>query len=540
VAPPEAGSDLEYAQPATAEASADLVVGTADGIFPDDEDIPGSVLPGGVSADLDWDDEDAETHVFDRDDTEDLFADLAGRQGPYATEEADEEPVVRREIAGAAALLSQSGRAAAPLPQPEPPPVVQPFSVPADAAVEIPAPAPLPREMKPAEASVPAVSPSMPPEPARSSYAPSMPPTARSSNLAIYILSGVALVVVVAAVVFYFQHTSTGTATIAVSGPGGQPIETAKVYIDGQERCQFTPCKIEDLSPGEKRIRVVAGDQMGEQRVTIEGGGKHQITVAVAEAQATADAKPGRATLKMSSKLADVRVSVNGVDKGKLPLELRDLEPGTLSLKFEGGGDRYGVRSSSVELKPGETRVLDDIMLPLVKVKVTFELVTKGADVKLISSKTKRAESLDFKGKTLSKTLDTSESWTVEATKKNHEPFKKELSFDDGKSEQTVAIELDEKKVATAPTTGPVGTTTAPETKPETGGKATINVSALPVAKAIVDGRPIGSTPASATVSPGTHSVVCFHKKYGRKSRSVTVSAGQSKTVICRFKKKSD
>jgi hypothetical protein len=55
------------------------------------------------------------------------------------------------------------------------------------------------------------------------------------------------------------------------------------------------------------------------------------------------------------------------------------------------------------------------------------------------------------------------------------------------------------------------------------------------VSSVILDGRPVGTTPKiGVKVSAGSHSVV-FVKDGQRKTQSVTVGAGQTKTVVVRF-----
>jgi serine/threonine-protein kinase len=66
-------------------------------------------------------------------------------------------------------------------------------------------------------------------------------------------------------------------------------------------------------------------------------------------------------------------------------------------------------------------------------------------------------------------------------------------------------------------------------------GAATLNINSIPVSNIILDGRPVGPTPkVGVRVSAGLHTVV-FFKGTDRKNVSVTVSAGQTRTVAVRF-----
>jgi len=499
---------------------------------------PVNVLPGGAAADLDWDDHEESTSVYDRQD-HDLFEDL-GAKGNRA----DADDTARRAVASAAVLLKQSGGAAQPVSVPPPAP-----AAPAPSPV-IPAPAPVPREMAPAPAPVAqAVEP-------RVSYTPSLPPPAAAaapSRLA-WVFAALAVVALLVAGGLFFFGKRTGDVTIQVTR-SGKPIDGAQVFVDGQKRCDFTPCVIEGMTPGAKSIRVTYAGSVAQQQNTVEAGQKHQITITLddAAAQPTASVpEPGKlAGLKVNSDQKGVKLLVNGADKGTLPGERKDLDPGSLKLRF--AGDPYAALERTVDLKPGETLDLGNITLSMLKVKVTFKLDTAGAKVKLAPDGDKKlSEELDFRrDKEVQKTLDTTKKWTVEGTKKGFQDFSQDLAFADGKPEQTVHIELTEEGktpppvAATSPTppstAADTGTATKPETPPpSTGGMATLSINSVPPSKAIVDGRPVGSTPTTVQVPAGSHTVVFMHKDLGRKSVTVTVGAGETKVAAVRFKKKEE
>jgi serine/threonine-protein kinase len=54
-------------------------------------------------------------------------------------------------------------------------------------------------------------------------------------------------------------------------------------------------------------------------------------------------------------------------------------------------------------------------------------------------------------------------------------------------------------------------------------------------AQVALDGRPLGSTPKSVTVAPGSHTVVFAHPELGQKEQAVTLGPGQDKTVNATF-----
>jgi hypothetical protein len=541
IPPPAASSDRNgaHVQRNRPSDAPEVMVGTDfSGIFADQE-APGSILPGGVAADLDWDDAEESTAVFDRTD-HDLFENLEARGGRFGVDD-----TARRAVASAAVLLKQSGGAAAPVAVPPAP------AVPSGLGMPIPGPLPIPKDVTPAAAPAPYQS-----EQRGPAYAPPMQEPARAGGSKLgWVLAAFAIVALVVGGLVYYRGSRTGDVTITVTR-AGKPLDAAKVYIDGQPRCEFTPCVVEGLTPGTKAIRVTFGGAAAQQQATIEPGGKHQITVALDEGTAAPTGpEPGKlAALKIGGdpNQKAVKAFVDGVDKGTLPLELKDLQPGTVKLRLI-GSDAYAVTERTVELKAGETTDLGTVTLAMLKVKVTFQLETGGSKVKLISDGDKHEEEelKITKGKDVVKTLDTTKKWSIDATKKGYDELKQDISFADGKAEQTVKIELTETgkaaPIASAPptTTGtkteaPATTSTKTETPAPTGGMATLSVNSVPPSKAIVDGRPVGSTPTTVQVPAGSHTVVFMHKDLGRKSVTVTVGPGETKVAAVRFKKKEE
>ena len=496
-----------------------------------------SVLPGAAAAELDWDDDEEATAVFDRSEHE-LFDELRAK---HAHGE-------KRGVGAAAALLASSGRNARPVKTALP---AAP-KAPQDSLPRIPAPAPIPRDLS--HSSVPATA-AAPTDPPPNIQAAAAAKNSKWPLVAVFIAVAGLLV----GAFLYLRQSSASPVEILVTR-NGKAVEQANIYVDGQKKCEFAPCKLE-LKPGTKTIRVVSGLLAGSQQVDIKGGKEHSFSIALGEASAAAGATavaatatataapdgPGIVKLTTSSK-DEVKVSINGKAAGVMsadkPLEVSDLKPGTIKLRFE-GGDEYGVVEKQVELKAGETLDVDEIKLPLLKVKTTFELATKGATVKLIKEKDgkKSSSHLAFRGGKATKTLDTSYSWTLRATARGYEDLEQSLSFDDS-PKTTVKVELSKEEQVAATTSPSTPHTTAGggprrPPPPPSGGTGYINANSIPPSKVIIDGRPRGSTPVTGVrVSAGTHTVTFIHKTRGSKTRTVTVAKGQTKTAAVRFKKK--
>jgi hypothetical protein len=563
------------------------------------EEPSGSILPGHAVAELDWDDEEESTSVFDRS-ASDLFGDLARRP---RHDEPDETS--RRDVGKAAVLLASAGRqaktiasvpppsaavpsavvpsmpasslpipSAGPMPSLPIPSAPIPSHVPSMAAVSaipaldpmprIPAPAPVPRDISAAAMPTP-----MPePRPQHPSWAPNaapLPPATSPSRVSTptILLALFAVLAAVAGIFFYLRSSSAAQVEVAVSH-NGNTVENATIYVGGQRLCEFAPCKIK-LDPGKHDIRVTSGALSGRQSITVDGGKDVVITIALTTSTdgppvasssgptpAPAPETPPKVVLASGTAGAKIKVFVDGVDKGLLPVTLDQLKAGEVKLRFETGDpkekDKYGKVEKTLTLKPGETVELKDIKLPLLKVKVKFELKTRGAKVTL-QADGERESTLGFRGTSSQDTLDTSKRWTVRATLKGYQDFEKTLDFDGAGDELSVEIELQKEEekpapepVATNPGPGPTpGPTPGPEPpKPApTGDFGFINANSRPPSKVLIDGKPYGNAPVMGVkVKAGSHSVTFIHPELGTQGTSVTVAAGETKSASVVFKKK--
>ena len=63
----------------------------------------------------------------------------------------------------------------------------------------------------------------------------------------------------------------------------------------------------------------------------------------------------------------------------------------------------------------------------------------------------------------------------------------------------------------------------------------TVNLISLPSSEVAVDGNPVGHTPTTVRLPPGTHSVTFNHPEHGSKSVSVKVKAGKTTAAAVRF-----
>lgn len=480
---------------------------------------PAAAQPAAV--DMDWDDENEKTAVYDKQSSEDV-AQAVMRPLPAAG-----TPAPPPTSSAAAALLAKSGNVAPPMPRPASLPPGAPVPGPA-AAGDAVAPAPV------AQAE-----PTMLSEPRKS-----------GSKMGMLIAAVLALVVVgaLAAVGIVFLRPGTGTLKVYVAGPGGSDVKQVKVYVDGNQVCESSPCTVSNLTPGIHDVKATAEGYQptAPKGVEVAKGEQSKVDLELRVASAGTG-------FKIASPQPGVKLFVDGKEIGPLPQTLTDLTPGEHKIKLD-AGDRYKVEERTVNVVPDKLEDLGEVKLQVAKGKATLELVTRGARILLVPStgEKRQIDERMFRNNQLSIDIDTSKEWRIEASKAGYDDLRLPISFSDGEAEKTFRIELRETGKATAenpapttpgaaltagpgagPAAPPPDKTTAP---PAGGGPAKLNINSIPPSAVLVDGRPVGRTPRSGVqVSPGTHTITFIHPEKGRKSTSVTVGPGETKGVGVRF-----
>ncbi|WP_437642152.1 PEGA domain-containing protein [Sorangium sp. So ce854] len=482
----------------------------------------------GAAVDMDWDDEEESTHVYDRQGNDSM----PGRVSPLPAVSSPSIPKA------AAALLASSGGTASAArtrtPIPTPPPI--PSAPPAPAMPDI-GHLPLSRNDEPTAI--------------RQRLAPQ-----QGAGKAGVILGGLALVaVLILAVVLLVPKK--GALTIDLKTLGGGSVARAEIFIDGQKRCDTVPCIVRDLEPGTKAVKILAPDFPPRDAVEIVEGGKDKVVVITLDGAGSAQPQGATSTttgLKASG-APGVKVLVDGVEKGTLPVEI-SVPPGEHKVRFD-GGERYEPLEKTVEVSQGQTKDLGTVALKVVKGQLTLDLATSGASVKLVSARgtEKKLPDSAWKKPPVKVDVDPSEGWKLVATKRGYEDFSQPISFDDGQAEKAIRIALAEASkpepaaaAAPAPAREPPAApraeapaaaprAEAPAAAPAAAdGSGTLNINSIPVSKVVLDGRPLGSTPkVGVSVPAGSHTVMFVHPELGKKSVTVTVKAGETKTAAVKF-----
>ncbi len=425
-----------------------------------------------------WDDDDDKTSVFNRESGFDAAHMLMG------TSQVGSVPVGT-------------------LPDVPPPPMSRPSApIPSPPVVSMPAPAPH-----------------------YSSAAPGSVPPVGTNRTPLMLGAIAALVLGIA--LFFILRPSTGGLVVTVAGPGSEPISGVEVVVDGKVACTASPCTLQELQAGTHMVQARAAGyaQTAESAVLITSGQDAVQNIRLAKAGGTG--------VRVSGTGAGLKLYVDGQDKGPLPAELKELSPGKHTLKV--AGDQFATWERSVTVAANEMQSIEVPPLEVVKGLAIIKAGTgaDGARIVLEADGDRRV----LPSLPMNLHIDTSKPHRLVASRSGYETFRKDLVFEKGQAEKTFEIELRQAAAPEPPSHASPPSAGRPSPPPSAaGGQATLNINSIPASRILLDGRPIGMTPKrGVSVSAGPHTVVFIHDD-DRATKSVRATAGQTSTVVHRFK----
>jgi hypothetical protein len=374
----------------------------------------------------------------------------------------------------------------------------------------------------------------------------------------LYVIYAVAAAIAVAAVVAFMFTGRTGSITVTVTGPGGRALDGVKVFVDGMDRCESSPCRISDVKAGAHFIRASAKgyQDTADQAVSIDSGSQNTHNISMIPA--------GEGTgLRVSALGSGLKLYVDGQEFGELPQTAKNLTPGEHTVRVD-GNDRYEAWEEKTRLEDGEMKSLGPLKLKVIKGLATFK-PGPGADGARVLLDGRLVPELPS---TIE--VPAGKQLTLVATKTGYSTFRRAIAFEDGVAEKTFEITMVEGTDDASPaalegdsTDEPapvahhsskkggiarVGTASTKKSAPApepaspppaaaaSGEKAILKLSSTPPANVIVNGRPIGQTPKAVRVSPGPQTVVFFHPEFGRKVMSANLAPGETKSLSAKMK----
>jgi hypothetical protein len=376
-------------------------------------------------------------------------------------------------------------------------------------------------------------------------------PAQQSSGRGLWMFLALIVIVGVGAAFFFINKAKPGSLVVTVAGPGNRPVDGVEIYVDGKrENCRgVSPCRIEGLKPGTHIVKASAAGYgaTADTAIKISPGEEnvHNATLG----------SPSEGTgIKVSHEGRGLKLFIDDKEIGPLPQERGDLSPGEHKIRIE--GERYETFEQTVVVEADKFQTIE----PTLKVKkglVTIKLGenAEGADVTLVSGDERRPIPPDrFKDKALAVDLEASKAYSILAEKKGFARYEKKIDFADGQAEKTFIVNLmlpsaereRERDATPSPTPRPHAGVVSPRPSPAPspapapapgggGGHATLNFVSDPPANVVLDGRPLGKTPKSASVPAGNHTVLFIHPEFGRKAKSIPVAAGKNATVKVKF-----
>jgi serine/threonine-protein kinase len=477
------------------------------------------------AVDIDWDDDDEATTVFDKAQDDPAHALLHSAPPPAAGRPASGAPL--------------GSRVPPPPPVPSKPPPAPPAPSPMRSLAPPGASRPLPPPpmTQPATASLPA--PSLPD--AYGSHAP-----AGNRNLVMVLAAAVILAVGLGA--YFLSQGKRGSLVVTVAGPGNKPVDGVEIYVDGAKAaCSGSPCRVSDLKPGTHLLKVSAAGYppTADVGVRVPSGEEAVQNVELAH--------PSEGTgVKVTTEGRGLKLFVDDKEVGPLPQEIRDMTPGDHKLKID-GGERYVPFEKTVTVEPDRVLELDP-KLQVKKGLATIKLGDNadGAKVMLVNGDERRT----IQHLPIAVDLEADKTYSIVAEKRGYAHFEKRIDFDDGQAEKTFVIDMSPassapselppvtaerapaRQTSTVAAAAPARAAVAPAPAPApvaAGGNATLTFTSNPPSNVIFDGRPLGKTPKSASVPPGAHTVVFVHPEMGRKAKSITVKPNQKATLLVNF-----
>jgi len=364
-------------------------------------------------------------------------------------------------------------------------------------------------------------------------------PFARSRNTML-IAAAIAFAVVAAGVVF-LMLPKDGSLVVTVAGPGNTPVTDLEVIVDGKKRCSSSPCRVEALSSGTHLVKVRSQGFVptADQGVKIEAGDEAVYNVSLERGGATG--------LSVKAEGRGLKLWLDGKEVGPLPQELSEITPGEHRIRID-GSDRYEPLERSVTVEPNQLVTIE----PKLKVKKGLATIkpgsnAEGATVLLVSGSERRP----VPQLPLAVDIQVDKPYRIVATKAGYRTFEQKIEFEDGQAERTFVIDLesassaaDENPLPPVAARAPSESRTAPAPSPprssggggETkSGKAKLNFNSIPASNVILNGKPLGPTPKSASVDPGMHTVIFVHPEKGRKAKGVNATAGKTISVVAKF-----
>jgi serine/threonine-protein kinase len=346
----------------------------------------------------------------------------------------------------------------------------------------------------------------------------------------------------VLALIAFERSPGQGKIVVNARDSRGGPVNHLEVFVDGKRTpCTTAPCYV-PCGEGVHEVKVVADGVEVPAAPAVAVASRHSTAVNFV-------GPPSESGIKVSGSQDGMTLAVDGKETGPLPQILRDLVPGDHTIRVA-GSERYEPILRHVTVERDKIEDLGTINLKVVKGNVAVRLGTPGARVFIVSGSDRR----DLPLLPISVDIDTSKTWSLEATKAGYQDYSQPIDFDDGVAAKTYTVTLESKSTATPVSSVPTDTSAtrglpaypapaapAPKASPPRGGEerhdSYMNINSIPASTCFLDGKSLGSTPRlRVLVSAGSHTVTFRHPDRGlTKSVVVNVRVGETRLAVARL-----
>ncbi|MEM9189964.1 MAG: serine/threonine-protein kinase [Myxococcota bacterium] len=489
--------------------------------------------------DMDWDDDELSTQIYDKPETAEAMVAGGPRPAPPPRPSSGIAPTIPN---GPGAPPSAGPPMT--LPDSKPPSFTQPGG-PGMQSSSAGAPSPF----------EPVAGPSLDPKP----RPPAPEPTAvtrhegdrrRAPVLAIAAAAVVLLALIGTAGYMFLVPGDPGTIHVTTDPP-----DAVVVFDREPVSALASPFVINNVAAGETHVVVVQkegyrpwswrGEVQAGQTLTLplvrlvpEGGGEERV----AGTGFTLDTRPSNARVFIDGRELDERT----------PIQVTDLDPGSYTIRVE-RGSRYAPWETQIDVEEDEIARLPRAVLNLRSVTVQFRSSPSGAAVTLVRGRERRSVGSTPTSADVELTGD---PWTVEMTRTGYADWERALNPPSGEEQFEVRAELSQEQIAAVrppqmtpvmiqrprnpvvpPTMNPVVMTQPmmdPPAMVAAGGNGTLRINTRPWSQVYVDGRLIGNTPQmNIPLRAGSHRVTLVNSDFDiRHSITVNVPAGETVTRI--------
>jgi serine/threonine-protein kinase len=339
-----------------------------------------------------------------------------------------------------------------------------------------------------------------------------------------------AVVLFACGVVVFARIPDTGSLLVTVAGPSRTPLEAVEIFVDGEKRCDASPCRVYELEPGGHTLRAAARGYLPMADVALKVDSAEESVFNVTLIRASAGSG-----IRVFANVDGLELYVDDERVGPLPQLLDSMAPGEHRIRVVGNA-LYEPYERKVVVHPGSVEAIGPLELEPRRAELLIEPGhnAQGASVLLVSDGEQHSVT-ELPAKIA---VPVGRTYEITAERSGHWPFERTIDVSATDEQKTVVVELDAKLTAGAVpqpnSVQPVRTARSSTVTParaldaDADAVSKLNVLSTPPSFALLDGRPIGKTPLYGIVVPdGPHTVVFVHPELGRKSHSVSVARGK-------------